>query len=95
MANPIQQFYSLGVGGKGIIPERDNDRFGLGYYYVKLSDDLPSSLGLDSEQGIEFFYNIAITPALTITPDIQYIIDPGGGQHDDALVAGIRMQMSF
>ena len=85
-ANPIQQFYSIGAGGKGVIPERDNDRFG---------DDLPSSLGLDSEQGVELFYNIEVTPWLTITPDLQYIIDPGGGGHDDALVAGIRMQMSF
>jgi porin len=94
-ANPIEQFYSFGVGGKGIVPTRDNDRFGLGYYYVKLSEDLPSVLGLDSEQGIELFYNFAVTPALTITPDVQYIIDPGGGAHSDALVVGIRMQMSF
>lgn len=95
-------YHSFGVtgvgeraGGKGMLPERDNDRFGFGYYYLDLSEDLPKSLGLDSEQGIELFYNRAVTPAITITPDIQDIIDPGGGTHDDALVAGIRMQMSF
>ncbi|UCC32516.1 MAG: carbohydrate porin [Phycisphaerales bacterium] len=95
-------YHSFGVtgvgeraGGKGILPERDNDRSGLGYYYVDLSEDLPKPLGLDSEQGSELFYNGAVTPPATIMPDNQYIIDFGGGTHDDALVAGIRMQMSF
>jgi len=53
-------------------------------------------LGLDSEQGIEFYYNIEITPWLHITPDVQVIIDPGGSDDNDtAIVCGLRMQMSF
>lgn len=39
--NPIEAFYSIGIGGKGLIPMRENDTFGVGYYYTALSDRLP------------------------------------------------------
>lgn len=94
-ANPIEGFYSIGLGGKGIITERDHDTFGLGYYYMDMSDNLASFISLDTEQGIEFFYNIEVTPWWHITPDLQYIIDPGGGAYDDAFVFGIRTVMIF
>ena len=94
-ANPFDAFYSIGIGGKGILEDRDNDTFGVGYYYLDMSDDLPSLLGLSSEQGIELYYNIEVAPWLHITPDIQYIIDPGGGAYDDAIAVGVRMQMNF
>jgi porin len=95
-ANPISEFYSIGVGGKGIIPTRDNDTFGVGYYYVNLSDDLPSFFGLNSEQGVELYYNIEIAPWLHVSPDLQVIVDPGGSSDNDvAIVYGLRMHMSL
>ena len=42
--SPYQQFYSFGFGGKGIIPMREKDRFGIGYYYLKFSRDIPAGL---------------------------------------------------
>jgi len=96
-ANPFEQFYSLGVGGKGIIPNRDKDTFGIGYYLANLSDDLPTFLNTSDEQGIEVFYNIEIVPWLHVTPDLQVIVRPGGGfqDRDVAIVYGLRMQMSL
>ncbi len=96
-ANPIEQFYSIGVSGKGILAERDNDTFGLGYYHANFSDDLPEVLGVHSEQGVELFYNIEVTPWFHLTPDLQVIINPGGGfdDRDVAVVFGIRGQISF
>jgi len=35
--SPIEAFYSIGLGGKGIFDGRDNDTYGVGYYYMKLS----------------------------------------------------------
>ena len=95
--NPIQRFYSLGVGGKGICHGRNNDTFGLGYYYLDLSNDLPRPLNLSSEQGVELFYNIEITKAIHFTPDLQWIVDPGAGfdSRGNAVVLGCRLQMSF
>lgn len=96
-ANPIEQFYSIGVSGKGVVPERDNDTCGLGYYLVNLSDDLPVALNVHSEQGFELFYNIEVTPWFHLTPDLQVIVNPGGGfqDRDVAVVYGVRAQVSF
>ncbi len=95
-ANPIEAFYSIGLGGKGIVPKRDNDKFGLGYYYTDFGGGLPERLGIHSAQGVELFYNIEVTPWLHITPDLQVIIKPGGFENRDvAVVYGLRAQMSF
>jgi porin len=96
-SNPVEQFYSIGVGGQGILPERDRDTYGLGYYYLKLSEDLPEFLHLDSEQGVELYYNFEVTPWFHVTPNLQVIVDPGGGfqERDTAIVYGIRGQMTF
>jgi len=76
--NFMHFFYSLGVGGKGVIPRRGNDRYGLGFYFIDVSN--PSLQGvfrnaklLRDEYGFEAFYNIAITPWLQLTPDIQIV----------------------
>ncbi|UCE58431.1 MAG: carbohydrate porin [Phycisphaerales bacterium] len=95
-ANPIETFYSLGVGGTGIIPERDRDTFGLGYYFVDYGGELPERLGVRSSQGVELFYNIEVTPWCHITPDLQVIVHPGGFEDRDvAIVYGLRTHMSF
>lgn len=95
-ANPIETFYSFGIGGKGIIPERDNDKFGIGYYYIGYAGALPERLGISSAQGIEMFYSIEVTPWFHVTPDLQVIINPGGSDDRDvAIVYGLRAEMSF
>ncbi|MCZ6699368.1 MAG: carbohydrate porin, partial [Planctomycetota bacterium] len=95
-ANPFETFYSVGVGGKGIVPKRDNDTFGLGYYYLDMSDDIPALANQKSEQGVELYYNFEVTPWLHITPDLQVIIDPGGNSDRDvAIAAGVRAHVTF
>ncbi len=60
-----------------------------------MSDDLPDFLNITSEQGVELYYNIEITPWMHVTPDLQVLIDPGGGDNDVAVICGLRMQMTF
>ena len=95
-ANPIKYFYSLGVAGKGLIETREQDTFGVGYYYIALSDNLPKPIAMNArdESGIEMYYNFEITPWLHVTPDIQ-IIQPANKNADTTVVAGIRMKMEF
>ncbi|HEY6280801.1 MAG TPA: carbohydrate porin, partial [Burkholderiales bacterium] len=113
--NPIHYYYSLGVGGKGIFPGRPIDRFGLGYYYVKVSNINLQGVLLDprlldatflrNEYGFEAFYDIALTPWMQLTPDIQVIrpaqknvitiIPPSRQSIDTATVVGVRLQMQF
>ena len=81
--NPIQYFYSLGVGGKGVLRGRPNDEFGLGYYYIKISNiTLQGQLAngtivnrslFRNEYGFEAYYKIAVTPWMLLTPDLQII----------------------
>lgn len=76
--NPMHYFYSIGVGGKGVIPGRKLDQFGLGYYYIDVSQPkftgllTTRALGRD-EWGIEAYYNLAITPWMKLTSDIQVL----------------------
>ena len=95
--NVFEQFYSLGISGKGSIPTRDRDTWGIGYYLANINDDINPLFGLSNEQGVEMYYNIEVTPWLHITPDLQVIVNPGGGfqDRDVAIVYGLRAQMSF
>ncbi|MBN1491839.1 MAG: carbohydrate porin, partial [Phycisphaerae bacterium] len=92
--NKPAHFYSIGMGGKGVVPDRDHDTCGLAYYFLDLSNDLPSVF--HSEQGIECYYNFEVTPWMHITPDLQIIVNPGGTDFNDvAVVYGLRMEMNL
>jgi porin len=95
--NVFEQFYSFGLSGKGSIPERDQDTWGVGYFHANINDDTLPSLNLHSEQGVETYCNIQITPWCHLTPDLQVIVNPGGGfrHRDVSIVYGLRMQMTF
>jgi porin len=90
--NPVDYFYSLGLGGKGVIPTRDRDTCGLGWYFGDASNQLQAPVS--QESGIEMYYSIEVLPWLHISPDFQIICDPGGNR-DTALVGGIRFQMDL
>jgi len=94
--NAIDQFYSFGVGGRGmLIPGRDLDFWGLGWAGTHFSSDLRDDLKLATslpllgrpgvelepfEHAVEAFYNIAITPWAHLTIDLQFIVNPFGAQ---------------
>jgi porin len=89
--NFMHYFYSLGIGGKGIIPSRTLDRFGLGFYYIDIKSPqfqglLQTRKFLRDEYGLEAFYNIVITPWMQLTPDIQII---RGAQKDKVSIAAV------
>ena len=94
--NPVEAFYSVGLGGKGMIPGREKDTFGLGYYYLSTSDKLPTVLKnqIEDEQGVEAFYNIEVTPWCHVTPDLQYI-DPVRRSTAMTWVASVRVKVDF
>lgn len=89
--NLTHYFYSIGFGGKGVIPGRPNDGFGIGYYYMDISQPrftgpLETRTALrGEEQGFEAYYNFALTPWMVLTPDIQVI---RGAQKDTATITG-------
>ena len=90
-ANPIKYFASFGIGGKGLIPGRCQDTFGVGYYHAWFSNQLPDIVYNrylhGNEQGMELYYNVALTPWMRLTPDLQ-IIEPGLKSVDSPVVVG-------
>jgi porin len=92
--NILQQFYSFGIGGQGMLPGRDLDRFGIGFYYSNFSNKLPGRILSGNEIGLETFYNIAATNWLYVTPDIQ-VIEPAGRRATTAFLTALRVQMRF
>ncbi len=95
--NPMHNNYSIGIGARGLLPERDNDVCGIGYFYTDVDPDRFLSGPLDikgSLQGIESFYSIAITPATKLTFDVQWL-ESVKKSIDDAIVLGARFQLIF
>ena len=89
--NPFEWFASLNLAGRGVADSRPLDRFGLGYYYLGLTDkEIVDVLPIDDEQGVEVFYNFALTPAVYLSADLQYV-DTGLEFSDDVWVAQLRL----
>jgi porin len=110
---PAQYFYSIGVGAKGPFENRPLDQCGIGYYYASINNPVlqvpfTTRSFLRDEWGFEAYYNIALTPWLFVTPDIQ-VIGPAqkrevgtglrplsnGESVDTGTVLGFRGQIVF
>ena len=87
----------VGVSGTGLIPGRSRDNWGVGYYYLAPSRDLKDLFTrrrrIRDEQGLEIFYNFAVTPWLSLGADLQVIRPSLAG--DTAVFSGIRMVIRF
>ena len=72
--NPIHWSAAVGISGTGIFDARPNDTFGIGYYHLELTDTpIFNFLDLNDENGVELWYNAAITPWFHVTADMQVI----------------------
>jgi porin len=108
--NPLSYAFSAGIGGKGVVPGRPDDSFGIGFARTEFSSQFVPflrqklSIGLDHEDAVELYYNAAITPWLNVTPDLQIVapaLNKGLNSNrrlmdvDTAVVAGIRARVRF
>jgi porin len=96
--SPFHWSANIGVGGTSPIAGRKQDTFGVGYFYVGVSDSLkqlaPRLLPIRDEQGVELFYNVAVTPWCHITPDLQ-VVNPSRERADTLLFLGLRAKIDF
>lgn len=88
----------VGIGGSGLIPDRPDDRFGIAYFRLRVSDVLREELApvfnLRDESGVELFYNLAVTPWFRITGDLQFI-RPAAGDLPRSTYAGLGTYVRF
>ena len=96
--NPIRWSAAVGLGGSSPIAGRKLDTFGLGYFYVGVSEELkqfaPVLFPLRDEHGVELFYNLAVTPWFHFTPDLQ-IVTPVRARVDTSVNFGVRAKIDF
>jgi len=94
--NPIEWSFALGLAGRGVIPSRDDDTFGLAPYFGRISrnvTDIANALN-DNYWGFEAYYNVAVTPWLHLTPDFQ-MTKPIVKQTDNAYTLALRTKVDF
>jgi len=108
--NPIKWAFLAGIGGKGV-PGRTDDSYGIGVARTQFSSAfIPLlreglGLGLEHEDALEAYYNLALTGWMTVTPDIQVInqalnktLNPSGlglTNVPHATIGGIRFRIRF
>lgn len=50
----------------------------------------------DTEYPMELYYGVSVTPALTLRPNVQYVVNPGGMSGDKSVVVfGLKTEVSF
>ncbi|HXG78107.1 MAG TPA: carbohydrate porin, partial [Methyloceanibacter sp.] len=102
--NLIDWYFDGGVTFTGMIPNRPNDAFAVGFAYTNISDtvsafdvDFGAPVARNYEALVEICYTFEIKPGWSLQPDFQYIWQPGGnvaGQKD-ATVIGARSSIAF
>ena len=97
--NAYNMTMSGGLGARGVIPGRPNDRMGIGAYAMFASSHFENSSRLlddlmEDEVGIETYYNLALTPSMQISADVQWV-DQGLSTSDEAWVLGCRLNVRF
>jgi porin len=86
-----------GVVWTGPIPTRDADAVGLMASCVHFGSPARSSGAVadDYELAVELFYKVRVAPGVSVKPDVQYIVNPGGTGRPDALVGTLRLELAF
>lgn len=96
--NPVRWSVSGGIAGWSPIPGRALDSFGIGGFYLGLSDDFKDLSQFiaeqDDEYGLEVFYSFGLTPWARLTGDLQ-VIRPSTKALNNAVIAGLRLQLRY
>ena len=93
--NVVRWNWAGGLAGRALVPRRPEDTWGLGAFYLGLSDkDLLRGLNVGDEVGGELFYNLALTSWLHLTLDAQ-VVDSGLPRSETVWVLGVRTQIEL
>jgi porin len=84
-----------GLRWQGPIPGRSDDVFGVGFNTVRFSEARGAGFTENWEFTTEVFYKVHLTGWMSIQPDLQYIVNPGGRGLDNALVGIVQLAVQF
>ena len=89
---PIYLHYGGGLLWTGMSKKRPDDEIGITSQYSRISSQ--PGLLWNYEQAIESFYKISFGSWISLIPDVQYIIHPGG-KYSNALVGTMQLELMF
>lgn len=96
--SPINWSGNIALQAQGFNSSRPHDSMGVGYFHTAISDDLKNLLSpvfvLQDIDGVELYYNMAVTKAFQLTSDFQ-VIEPADERNDTAIVVGLRGTIGF
>lgn len=100
--NPVKWYVGGGVTYTGPFLGRDGDQTGLAVGWAELGAAFRRNSALSDdplsarEVTIEATYRAAVTSRLTLQPDVQYVMGPGGRLGTaNALILGLRAELGF
>jgi porin len=100
--NQMNNYFSIGLVYKGLIPNRPRDTTGLAFTKGWFSDELKASRRADGlatkhdEAVLELNHKFELGHGITFQPDIQYVINPAGTKEiNDAFLAGAKVTIQF
>jgi len=93
--NPYGWTGNVSLQASGLIPGREADTMGAGYFYDGFNRSFKNlvsanpAFDVQDLQGVEIYYNAAITPWFHLTTDLQ-VIDTEIAGDDTAIIFGLR-----
>jgi len=88
----IDRHYGGGLSWTGPFSARPEDATGISVEYAHISKE--AGLPDDHEVLLEAFYQVHLHDWLTLQPDLQYIVNPGG-EFDNALVGILNLTIAL
>lgn len=94
----VYVYFDGGLTARGF---RKSDRVGLAFSHTEFGKyfvDAKAAEGtpiVDDGTTIELTYRAQLTPWFVLQPDFQYLIDPQNAAASDAVVAGVRAEITF
>jgi porin len=87
--------FGAGVQWHGPFEARRDDSTGLYVTHTDFSDE-PGAAESDGETTLEWYYEVQLTPFVSVKPDLQFYFNPGGdARADDAAVFALRVEVVF
>jgi len=93
--NPIYWTFSAGFSGRGSIPGRDADTWGIGYFYNDVQGLNQDFISFNNTNGgVEVYYDIALFGWAHLTLDAQWV-KSAFDSVENATIVGGRLNVSF
>ena len=96
--NTCSWYYGTGISYTGLLPGRDEDVAAIGLADAFFSSAFKDYYGSDddSERVLEINYRMRVLSSTTITPDVQYVMNPYADPTvDDALILYLRTEVAL